>query len=104
MEPIEQRIETAETLWRNGAQAELNRDYALAYRLYTEAHDTIMDCARLHQNAHVQLRRVNLQLGNYAELLGDWFLHFLAPLRIFELVAYFARTDGAGSALCKRNA
>ena len=104
MEPIEQRIEKAERLWRNGAQAELGQDYALAYRLYTEAHDAIMDCARLHQHAHVQLRRVNLQLGNYTELLGDWFLHFLAPLRIFELVAYFARTDGAGSALCKRNA
>ncbi len=84
MEMIEQRIEKAETLWRSGAQAELGQDYALAYRLYTEAHDVIMDCARLHQHAHVQLRRVNLKLGNYTELLGDWFLHFLAPLGILR--------------------
>ena len=104
METVEQRIEKAETLWRSGAQAELGQDYALAYRLYTEAHDAIMDCARLHQHAHVQLRRVNLKLGNYTELLGDWFLHFLAPVGVFELVAYFAKSDGAASALCKRNA
>jgi hypothetical protein len=104
MESIEQRIEKAETLWHSGAQAELTEDYALAYRLYTEAHDAIMDCARLHQYAHVQLRRVNLKLGNYTELLGDWFLRLFAPLGIFELVAYFARSDGSGSVLCKRNA
>jgi len=63
-----------------------------------------MDCPRCNQNAHVQLRRVNLKLGNYTELLGDWFLHMLAPLGIFELVAYFAKTDGSDSVLCKRNA
>ncbi len=104
MEAIEQRIEKAEALWQRGAQAELSQDYATAYRLYTEAHDGIMDCPRLHQNAHVQLRRVNLKLGNYTELLGDWFLHIFAPLGIFEVVAYFAKSDGSVSALCKRNA
>lgn len=103
MESLEQRIEKAEALWHSGARAEQVQDYALAYRLYTEAHDGIMDCARLHQHAHVQLRRVNLKLGNYAELLGDWFLHILAPLGVFELVAYFTRADGAGSVLCKRS-
>jgi hypothetical protein len=104
MEAIEQRIEKAEALWQRGAQAELIQDYVTAYHLYTEAHDGIMDCPRLHQHAHVQLRRVNRQLGNYTELLGDWFLHLFAPLGVFELVAYFASTDGAGSVLCKRNA
>jgi hypothetical protein len=103
MESIAQRIEKAEALWHSGAQAEQVQDYALAYRLYTEAHDGIMDCARLHQYAHVQLRRVNLRLGNYTELLGDWFLHLVAPLGIFELIAYLAKTDGAGSPLCKRS-
>ena len=42
--------------------------------------------------------------SGYTELLGDWFLHFLAPVGVFELVAYFAKSDGAASALCKRNA
>jgi hypothetical protein len=101
---IAQRIEQAEALWRDGALAEARGDYTTAYQLYTEAHDGIMDCARLHQHAHVQLRRVNLKLGNYVELLGDWFLHLLAPLGIFELVAYFAKADGTGSPLCRRNA
>ncbi len=104
MDSIERRIEKAETLWHSGAKAELAQDYSLAYRLYTQAHDDIMDCARLHQHAHVQLRRVNLKLGNYTELLGDWFLHIVAPLGIFELIAYLAKTDGAGSVLCKRSA
>jgi hypothetical protein len=103
MDSIEQRIEKAEALWRSGAHAEARGDYAMAYQLYTEAHDGIMDCARLHQHAHVQLRRVNLKLKNYSELLGDWFLHFLAPLGIFELVAYFSRSDGTGSPLCRRS-
>ena len=104
MASIEERIAKAEALWHSGAQAELTLDHALAYRLYTEAHDAIMDCPRLHQDAHVRLRRVNLKLGHYRELLGDWFLHMFAPLGVFELVAYFARSDGASSALCKRNA
>ena len=103
MASIEQRIEQAETLWRSGAKAELTHNYALAYRLYTQAHNAIMDCPKLHQHAHVQLRRVNFKLGHYTELLGDWFLHLFAPLGIFEVVAYFARTDGAGSKLCKRS-
>ena len=102
MESIDHRIRSAEALWNSGAQAELAGDDTLAYLLYTEAHDAIMDCPRLHQNAHVQLRRVNLRLGHYTELLGDWFLHIFAPLGIFELVAYFAKSDGSGSALCKR--
>jgi hypothetical protein len=104
MDSIEQRIKKAEGLWRSGEQAEHTQDYALAYRLYTEAHDVIMDCARLHQNAHVRLRRLNLKLGNYRELMGDWFLHIVAPLGVFELIAYLAKADGAGSVLCKRNA
>jgi hypothetical protein len=101
---IEQRIAKSEALWRDGALAEARGDYKAAYLLYTEAHDGIMDCPRWHQHAHVQLRRVNLKLGHYTELLGDWFLHLFAPLGIFELVAYFAKADGTGSPLCRRHA
>ena len=104
METIELRIDTAEHLWHSGAQAESTADYALAYQLYTEAHDLIMDCAQLHQRAHEQLRRVNIKLGHYSELSGDWLLHFLAPLGVFELVAWLSKTDAFGSALCKREA
>ena len=103
MEPLEQRIEKAQSLWTSGAQAEAAGDYATAYQLYTQAHDDIMDCARLHQYAHEQLRRVNLKLGHYGELLGDWFLHFAAPLGIFELIAWLSKTGSFNSVLCKRN-
>lgn len=103
MMSIEQRITGAEMLWDEGMQAEGLANYQLAYELYTQAHDSIMDCARLHQQAHQHLRRVNLKLGNYGEWITDWLLHFFAPLGVFELVSWFSKTDAFGSILCKRN-
>lgn len=101
---IEQRIKLAEQLWEQGKTAEFNNNYQLAYELHTQAHDTIMDCAKLHQKAHENLRRVNRELGNYGELITDWLLHCFAPLGVFEMVSYFSKTDAFGSVLCKRNA
>ncbi|MCP5123509.1 MAG: hypothetical protein H6984_13730 [Pseudomonadales bacterium] len=104
MESINTRIQTAESLWLLGAEAERSENYPLAYRHYTEAHDLIMDCARLHQLSHVKLRRVNYKLGNYGEFLTDWLLHCFAPLGVFELVSRLSKTDAWGSIICKRNA
>jgi hypothetical protein len=104
MEPISARIQIADSLWLLGAEAEREANYLLAYQYYTEAHDTIMDCARLHQVAHENLRRVNLKLGNYGELVTDWLLHFFAPLGVFELVSRLSKTDAWGTVICKRNA
>jgi hypothetical protein len=103
MESIERRSEKANCLWSNALNAESLGDYAKAYGLHTEAHDLIMDCARLHQKAHVHLRRVNLKLGHYGELTTDWLLHLFAPLGVFELVSYFAKSGAFGSEFCKRN-
>ena len=100
--PIEIRAEQAKTLWREGSAAEEQAQFDQAYALYTEAHDLIMDCARMHQQAHEHLRRVNLRLGNYGELATDYLLHLFAPLGVFELVSYFSKTDAHGSDLCKR--
>lgn len=99
---IEKRIRLAEDLWSQGEKAEGLGDNALAYQLYTQAHDAIMDCAKFHQRAHTYLRRVNLKLGNYGELGTDWLLHLFAPLGVFELVSYFSKTDAFGSLLCSR--
>lgn len=99
---LERRISLAEQLWQQGQAAEQGNDLAQAYLLFTEAHDLITDCSRLHAHAHRQLRRVNLKLGNYRELAGDWLLHILTPLGIFELVAYFSRTDAFAAEICKR--
>ncbi len=102
MEPIKIRARRVEVLWQLGLDAENQHKFEEAYRIYTEAHDLIMDCARLHQKSHEKLRRVNFQLGNYGELIADWLLHCFAPLGIFELVAYFAKTDAFGSEICLR--
>ena len=104
MESINIRIQIAESLWQAGVEAEKSGNYALAYQHHTEAHDLIMDCARLHQLAHEHLRRVNFKLGNYGELVTDWLLHLFAPLGVFELVSRLSKTDALGSLICKRNA
>ena len=103
MDSIEERARIAEELWNSALKAESRGDYRKAYKLYTDAHDLITDCARLHQLAHVNLRRVNLEIGNYGELVTDWLLHLFAPLGVFELVAYFAKTDTFSSEFCKRS-
>lgn len=102
MDTLEKRVLEAEALWQLGGAAEAQGDYETAYRLYTEAHELVVDCARLHQKAHERLRVVNLKLGNYGECLTDWLLHLFAPLGVFELVAYFSKTEGSGAGMCRR--
>ncbi len=104
MKSIEERINRAETLWLSGETAEASGNYSLAYTRYTEAHDEIMDCARLHQRAHEKLRRINLKLGNYGELITDWLLHLFAPLGVFELVSRRLKTDAQFAESCRRKA
>lgn len=100
---IDTRIHQAQELWARGALAEASGDYAQAYTLYTSAHDLIIDCALLHEQAHQRLRRVNLRLGNYGELLTDWTLALFAPLGVFSWVAWSARRAGGWfHSACKR--
>ena len=99
---INDRIRQAEILWAQGHIAEQQKNYKDAYALYTAAHDLVADCARLHQHAHGQLRRINWHLGHYGELLTDWALHFFAPLGVFEMVSYFSRQSGWLHNACKR--
>lgn len=103
MESLENRIQIAEELWSKGSSAESTEEYHLAYKFYTEAHDTIIDCAKLHKRSHENLRRINLKIGNYGELITDWLLHVFAPLGVFEVVSYFSKTEAFGSMLCKRD-
>src|SRR5262245_61351544 len=102
MNTIEERARIADQLWASATRAEALGNYLQAYDLHTEAHDLIMDCARLHQVAHVHLRRVNLKIGNYGELATDWLLHLFSPLGVFELVSYFSKTGTFGTLFCKR--
>ena len=102
MTPIETRAEQASLLWQQGMAAEAMGDLHRAYALFTEAHDLVIDCANLHRKAHEHLRGVNLKLGNVVELATDWALHCFAPLGVFELVAYFAKSDAARSVICRQ--
>lgn len=102
METIEIRAKQAEQLWLEGTRFEEADQFQKAYELYTEAHDLVIDCARLHQKAHVKLRRVNLKMGHYRELITDWALQVFAPLKVFEVVSYFAKSDGYYASLCRR--
>ncbi len=104
MQPIEQRVLNAQTLWDQGREAESAGDYQSAYSLYTQAHDQVIDCASFHQYAHERLRVVNWKLGHYGELITDWLLHAFAPLGVFALVSYFAKSGTFGSDICKQNA
>ncbi|MGJ8670539.1 MAG: hypothetical protein ACSHXK_13690 [Oceanococcus sp.] len=104
MLPIDERVITAQQLWKEALDAEASGRYARAYELHTQAHDLVLDCAKMHQQAHQHLRRVNKILGNYTELVTDSVLLFLAPVGIFELIAYFSKTDSVGHGICKRKA
>ncbi len=102
IDSVEKRALLASDLWSAALNAEREGDYETAYKLHTDAHDLIMDCARLHEAAHVHLCRVNREIGNYGELMTDWLLQIFAPFGVFELVAYFSKTGAFGSAFCKR--
>lgn len=99
---IEVRAEQAEQLWQNGKQCEEQGDYKKAYELFTEAHDLILDCARLHQYAHQQLKRINKKTKNYSEWIEDTLLLKAAPLGVFDIVSFFARSGSFGLEFCKR--
>lgn len=102
MTDLQTRATQAEQLWARGDTALGARDLQSAYRLYTEAHDLITDCARLHEQAHRKLRTVNRLLGT-RERYTDNVLLFLAPLGVFELLAFVFRSRVASHELCRRH-
>lgn len=104
MDDIQQRSKQARTLWSRGDASFQSGDLAEAYRLYTEAHDLIMDCPELHRQSHQKLAIVNRLNGNRRELLADRFLLITAPLGIFTVIAWFLRSQVTGDAICKKAA
>lgn len=98
---LETRLGEARELWAQGREAEHRGDFAAAYALFTAGHDRVIDCAVMHREAHVHLRRVNWRLGHYGELLTDWALALFAPLGVFTLVSYFSRKPGWFHEACR---
>jgi len=102
MSTIESRVRDAGALWQQGDALLAAGDGAAAYRAYTQAHDLITDCPRLHETAHRKLRQVSRQHGHRGEIITDTVLVWLAPLRVFELIALAMRSRVAAEALCRR--
>lgn len=101
---IDDRARQADTLWRQGDAALAKGDAKAAYRLYTEAHDLVTDCARLHEQAHIRLKAVTRLHADKREFITDSILLALAPLGIFHLIALAFRTKACASALCRGRA
>ncbi|NKF20839.1 hypothetical protein [Solimonas marina] len=100
--PLEQRMLEADRLWRRGDAFVEAGDGAAAYRLYTEAHDLIMDCPSLHERAHRKLARVSARHGHRGEIVVDKLLAWLAPLGVFEAIAMAQRSSVTFAAACRR--
>jgi hypothetical protein len=103
-EPVEIRTRKANSFWADGDRAFAAKQYEKAYRLYTQGHDLITDCPKMHLEAHRRLKRVTVLHADKREFLSDWLLIKLAPLGVFELVAKFMHAGAADSAACKRGA
>jgi len=104
MQTIETRMLEAEALWRYGDTLRAAGDDAGAYRVYTEAHDLIMDCPSLHERAHRKLGLVSARHGHRGEIIIDRLLVWLAPLGVFEAIAMAQRSSVAFVELCRRRA
>lgn len=102
MQTIDVRMLEAEQLWRDGDALVAAGDGVAAYRLYTQAHDLIMDCPSLHERAHRKLQGVSAQHGHRGEIIIDKLLVWLAPLGVFELIAMAQRSSVTFVAACRR--
>ena len=100
--PLAGRMLEADALWRRGDALREAGDGAGAYRLYTEAHDLIMDCPSLHERAHRKLGLVSARHGHRGEIAIDRLLVWLAPLGVFEAIAMAQRSSVAFAAACRR--
>ncbi len=101
---IETRAGQAGAMWQQGEAALQAGNPALAYDLFTLAHDLVTDCPRLHELAHRKLRTVTRRHRDKREFITDSVLLALAPLGIFRLIALYFRSRVGGSELCRGRA
>jgi hypothetical protein len=92
----------AEAAWQLGLLEEQAGRLDEAHVHVRRAHDLVVDCPRLHHTAHQHLRRLNIKRHAYRELLTDLFLLGLAPLAIFEIVAFLMKQQVLVGAICAR--
>ncbi len=101
-ESLKERLNRADLLWVQGDVEFEQMHFQLAYALYTQAHDLIMDCADYHRKSHQKLIRVTAKTGRYGEYLTDWLLlNVFSYLGIFQVVSYLQNRSSFYSDLCK---
>lgn len=98
---IKDRALAAEGKWKLAQEFEQGGELDAAYATYTEAHDLVIDCPRLHWRSHQHLARINWKRRNIKELIEDRLLLSVAPLGIFVLIAYLLKKQVLGEELCK---
>ena len=104
MDEFEARRARALSLWEDGDACLEKGDREGAYARYTAAHDLIMDCPSLHLAAHRQLRQVTRFHRDKREFWTDTLLIWLAPLGIFEAIAFAMRSKVWRIAACRHGA
>jgi len=92
----------AEAAWQLGLHEEQAGRLDAAYEHFRQAHDLVVDCPRLHEKAHQHLRRLNTRRQAWRELLTDLFLLGLAPVGVFEIVAWMMKRQVLGGEWCAR--
>jgi hypothetical protein len=92
----------ADAAWRLAMQDEQAGRLNEAYEHMRRAHDMVVDCPRLHHMAHQHLRRLNIKRRAWRELVTDLVLLGLAPLAIFEIVAFMMKRQVLGGVICAR--
>ena len=61
---IKDRALAAENKWKLAQELEQRGELDAAYERYTEAHDLVIDCPRLHWRSHQHLARINWKPRN----------------------------------------
>ena len=92
----------AEAAWQLGMRRERAGRLDEASLAFRQAHDLVVDCPRLHQLTHRHLHRLNLRRRAWRDLMTDVFLLGLAPLAMFEIVAYLMKRQVLGGVICAR--
>ncbi len=92
----------AEAAWQQGLLDEQAGRLDAAYAHYRLAHDLVVDCPRLHEVAHEHLKRLNTRRRAWRELMTDLVLLGLAPLGVFEGVAWLMKRQVLGGVICAR--
>ncbi len=88
------RCAFARARFADGERLAAERRFAEAHAAVTAGHDVVLDDAALHREAHVRLRPLNRALGWWGEWATDVVLLILAPIGVFELVAWRASRGG----------